>query len=75
MKSTAELSLPLREYGPTGSIHSASYGVLITIFDGRWPYFSVRLFLTWHDLQDFVMDRMVVRIPFQYIAAIIVSSR
>jgi hypothetical protein len=52
MKSTAEPSLPLRVYGLTRSTHSASHGVLITIFDGRWPYFSVRLFidlawLTW----------------------------
>ncbi len=59
MKSIAELSLPLRVYGPTRLTHSASHGVLITILDGRWPYFSVRLLLTWHDLHDFVMDRMV----------------
>ncbi len=71
MKSIAEPSLPLRVYGLTRSTHSASDGVLITILDGRWPYFSVRLLLTWHDLHDFVMDRTVVRISFQYIAAFI----
>ncbi len=70
MKSITEPSLPLRVYGPTRSTHSASQ-----IFDGRWPYFSVRFLLTWHDLHDFVMKRMVVHIPFQYIAAFIVSSR
>jgi hypothetical protein len=75
MKSFAEPSLPLRVYGPTRLTHSASHGVLITIFDGRWPYFSVRLLLTWHDLHDFVMDWMVVCIPFQYIAVFIVCSR
>ncbi len=41
----------------------------------RKPYFSVRPLLTWHDLHDFVMDRMVVCIPFQYIAAFIVPLR
>ena len=75
MKSIAEPSLPLRVYGPIRSTHSASHGVLITILEGRWPYFRVRPLLTWHDLHDLVMDRMVVRIPFQYIAAFIVPSR
>ncbi len=75
MKSIAEPSLPLRVYGPIRLTHSASHGVLITILDGRWPYFSVRLLLTWHDLHDFVMDRMVVCIPFQYNAAFIIPSR
>ncbi len=72
MKSIAEPSLPLRVYGPTRSTRSASHGVLITIFDGRWPYFSVRLLLTWHDLHDFVMDRRIIRTPFQHITAFIV---
>ena len=58
MKSIAAPSLPLRVHGPTRSTHSASHGVLITILDGRWPYFSVRLLLTWHDLHDFIMDWM-----------------
>ncbi len=64
MKSIAEPSLPLRVHGRTRMTHSTSHGVLITILDGRWPYFSVRLLLTWHDLHDFVMDRMVIPIPF-----------
>jgi hypothetical protein len=46
-----------------------------TILAGRWPYFNVRLLLTWHDLHDFVMDRMVFLIFVQYITAFIVSSR
>ena len=56
-------------------------GVLITILDGRWPYFSVRLLLTWHDLHDlhdlhdFITNQRVVCIPFQYTAPFIVPSR
>jgi hypothetical protein len=34
-------------------------------------HFSVRLLLTLHDLHDFVMNWMVVCIPFQYIAAFV----
>ena len=75
MKSIDKLSLPLRVYGPMRSTHRASQGVLITILDGRCPYFSVCFLFIWQDLHDFVMDRMVVRIPFQYIAAFIVSLR
>ncbi len=75
MKSIAEPSLPLRVYGPIRLTHSASHGVLIMILDGKWPYFSVRFLLTWHALHDFVTDRVVIRIPFQYIAAFIVPSK
>ncbi len=57
----------LSVYGPTRLTHSASHGVLITILG--WLYFSVQFLLTWNDLYDFVMDWMVVRIPFQHIAA------
>ena len=39
MKSIEDPSLPLRVYGPTRSTHKASQGVLITILDGRCPYF------------------------------------
>ncbi len=74
MKSIAD-PLPSSVYGPTRSTYKASQGVLITILDGRWPNFNVRLLLTWHDLHDFFMDRMITRIPFQYIAAFIVPSR
>ncbi len=35
---------------------------------------SFRFLLTWHALHDFVSDRIVVRILFQYIVAFIVSS-
>ncbi len=49
MKSTAEPSLPLSMYGPIRSTHKASHGVLITILDGRWPYFSC-LLLSFVDL-------------------------
>jgi hypothetical protein len=64
MKSIDELSLPLSVYGPTRSTQRASHGVLITILGGRCPYFRVRVLFTWQVLQDFVLDRIVVRIPF-----------
>ena len=75
MKSIEDLSLPLSVYGPTRSTQRASYGVLITILDGRCPYFRVHFIFTWQDLHDFVMDRTVFLVPFQYIADFIVSSR
>jgi hypothetical protein len=75
MKLICKPSLPLRVYGPTRSTHKASQGVLITVFAGRCPYFSFRFLFVWQVLQDVVIDRMVVRIPFQYIAALILSSR
>ena len=74
MKSICKPSLPLRVYGPMRSTHKASQGILITVFAGRCPYLSFRFLFVWQVLQDFVIDRMVVRIPFQYIAALIVSS-
>ena len=46
MKSIVGPSLPLSVYGPMRWTHKASHGVLITILDGRWPYFSWRLLLT-----------------------------
>ena len=75
IKSIDEPSLPLRVYGPIRSTHRASQGMHITILDGKCPYFSDRFLFTWQVLHDFVMDRMVIRIPFQYIAAFIVSLR
>jgi len=75
MKSIDDPSLPLSVYGPTRSTHKASHGVLITILDGKCPYFCVRFLFTWQVLHDFVMDRMVFLIPFQYIEAFSVSSR
>ena len=75
MKSIEDPSLPLSVYGPIRSTQRASHGVLITILDGRCPYFCVRFLFTWQDLHDFVMDWMVFLIPFQYIADFIVSSR
>ena len=48
--------------------HKASHGVLITILDGKCPYFV-------YFLHDFVMDWMVFLKPLQYIAAFIVSLR
>ncbi len=59
MKSIDKPSLPLSVYGPTRATHKASHGVLITILDGRCPYFCVRFLFTWQVLHDFVMDRMV----------------
>jgi len=75
MKSIDKPSLPLCMYGPTRSTHKASHGVLITILDGRCSYFCVRFFFTWQDLHDFVLNRTVFLIPFQYIADFIVFSR
>ncbi len=75
MKSICKLSLPLRVHGPMRSTHKHSQGIVQTVFGGRWPYFRDHLLLIWQDLQEFVSDRMVVRIPFQYIAVFIVSSR
>ncbi len=74
IKSIDELSLPLSVHRPTRSTQRASHGVLITILGGRYPYFCVRFLFTWQVLHDFVLDRMVFLIPFQYIAAFIVSS-
>ncbi len=75
IKSIDEPSLPLRVYGPIRSTHRASQGMHITILDGKCQYLSVRFLFTWQVLHDFVMDRMVIHIPFRYIAAFIVSSR
>jgi hypothetical protein len=64
IKSICKLSLPLSEYGPIRSTHKHSHGFAMTVLGGRRPYLCDRLLLTWHDLHDFVSDRMVVRIPF-----------
>ena len=45
------------------------------VLGGRCPYLSFHFLLTWYVLHDFVIDRMVVLIPFQYTVACIVSSR
>ncbi len=71
IKSICKLSLPLSVYGPMRSTHKHSHGFVMTVFGGRCPYFHDRLLLIWQDLHDFVSDRMVVRIPFQYMAAFI----
>jgi hypothetical protein len=75
MKSMTEPSLPLRVYGPTRLTHNALRGVVMTDLGNRCPYLSFRFLLTWHVLHDFVIDWMVVLIPFQHIIACIVSSR
>ncbi len=75
IKAICKLSLPLRVYGPIRLTHKHSHGFVMTVLGGRCPYQCDRLLLIWHDLHDFVGDRMVVRIPFQYIAAFIVSLR
>jgi hypothetical protein len=41
MKSIDKPSLPLSVYGPMRLTHKAYHGVLITILDGRHPYFCV----------------------------------
>ena len=75
IESIADPSLPLSVYGPMRSTYKAFHGVFISILDGRWPYYSVCLLLTWHDLHDLIMDQMVVHIPFHYIAALIIPSK
>ncbi len=75
IKSICKLSLPLRVYEPMRSTHKHSQGFVMTVFGGRCPYLCDRLLLIWQDLQDLVSYRMVIRIPFQYIAAFIVSLR
>ncbi len=75
MKSIDEPFLPLSVYGPTRLTQRASHGVLITILGGTCPYFCVCFLFTWQVLNDFVLDWMVFLIPFQYIAAFIVSLR
>ncbi len=76
IKSICKLSLPLRVYyGPMRSTHKGSQWIVWTVFGGRCPYLCDCLLLTWKDLKDFVSVRMVVRIPFQYIAVFIVSLR
>jgi hypothetical protein len=57
-----------------GVHHTARHGIVITILDGRCPYLRFRFLLTWHDLHDFVSDRIVEHMPFQYIVAFIASS-
>jgi hypothetical protein len=75
IKSICGLSLPLRVYGSMRSTHKHSQGLVMTVFGGRCPYLCDCLLFIWQDLQDFVSDWMVVPIPFQYIAAFIVSLR
>ncbi len=75
IKSILEPSLPLRVYGPMRSTPNASQGVVMTSFGGTCPFFWLCLLFTWQDLQDLMYDRMVHRIPFQYITDLIISSR
>ncbi len=57
------------------STHNAFQGVVMTSFGSRCPYFWLCLVLPWQDWQVLMYLRMVVRIPFQYITDLIVSSR
>ncbi len=75
IKSICKLSMPLRVYGPMRSTHKHSQGFVMAVFGGRCPHLCDHLLLFRQDLQDLVSDRMVVRIPFQFIAAFIVSLR
>jgi hypothetical protein len=75
MKSICNLSLPLRVYGPMMSTHKHSQGLLMTVLGKRCPYLSFCHLFAWQVLQDLVVDRIMVGIPFQYITALIVSSR
>ncbi len=75
MKSICELSLPLRVYEKKKSTHKHFQGLLMMVLGGRYLYLCFRLLFVWQVLQDIIIDRMVVRIPFQYIAELIVSLR
>jgi hypothetical protein len=75
MKSICELSLPLVVFGPMRSTHIHYQGLLMMDLGGKCPYLTVRLLFVWQVLQDLNIDGMVVCIPFQYIAAFIISSR
>ncbi len=55
--------------------HDYSQGLLIMVLGGRCQYLIVYLLFVWQDLQDLVIDQMMVCIPFQYIAAFIISPR
>ncbi len=74
IKSMIVPFLPLRVCGTIRSTHKALHRTVITVLDGRWPYLSFHFFLVWYVLHDFVVDQIVVHIPFQYIVAFIVSS-
>ncbi len=63
-KSICKLSLLLRVYGPMRSAHKHSQGLLMMVLGGRCLYLGFHLLFIWQDLQDFVIDWMVVRIPF-----------
>jgi hypothetical protein len=75
MKSICKLSLPLRVYGPMKSTHTHFQKLLMMVLGRMCPYLSLRLLMDWQVLHDLVIDQMVVRIPFRYIAGFIVSSR
>jgi hypothetical protein len=47
----------------------------MTSLGGTCPYLRLCLLFTLQDLQDLTYLRMVLRIPFQYIIDLIVSSR
>jgi hypothetical protein len=74
IKLICKLSLPLRVYGPMRLTHKHFHGLAMMVLGGRCSYLRFHLLLIWQDLQDFVSDQMVAWIPFQYIAAFIVSS-
>ena len=75
MKSISIPSLPRSMYGPIKLTHTASQGVIVASIVGSFPYFCDRLLFTWQDRQLLTYERTVERICFQYIAALIVSSR
>ncbi len=60
IKSICKLSLPLKVYGPIRLTHN-THGLLMTVLDGTVSH----LFFIWQALQDLVIDRMVVCMPFQ----------
>ncbi len=75
IKSIDEPSLPLRVYGPNRSAHRASQGVHITIQMEDVHILVIASYLFGKSCMTSFLDWMVIRIPFQHIAAFIVSLR
>ena len=74
MKSISVPSLPFMVYGPMRSTQRVCHGFLITCLGGNLPYCFCLFLLTWHFLQFLTYALTVLRIPFQYMEPLKVSS-
>jgi hypothetical protein len=75
MKLILALSLSLRAYCPMMSTHNTLIGVIMTSLVLLHDHTFGCVSCCWQDLQDFIYDRMVLCIPFQYTTDLIVSLR